>query len=372
MPAAALHDYFAGLSVPQLDLAPGVTTPLRFSNPREEHLATRRSCGLFDFSFMGCAEITGRECLACIDYAQTRRLDSLPSGKLAYTLLLREDGTVLNDATVWHIGGNRHWLMTGCRADLRHLQHLAEKFDVTFRDISSQHAVLAVQGPHASFLVRRCLREIVPALPSYYGFAEGCFDAAPCLIARVGYSGESGYELVIESARARALWQRLLDAGQDLGLRPCGFEAADSLRIEAGHLLFSRELALPAYPAELGLSRLTDVYRGQFHGSGGLLAARRNLPRFCLVGLLPVARGSTDLGTLQNIADLPGHPLAAGTGLMTSAAYSPLFSRILGLGYVSTADRYPGTRVTLAGGVPAIVARRPFYDPAKALPRRAS
>ena len=372
MPAVALHDYFAGLRVPQLDLDLGISTPLRFTDPQEEHLATRRSCGLFDFSFMGCAEITGRECLAYIDNAQTRRLDGLPSGKLAYTLLLRENGTVLNDATVWHIGGNRYWLMTGCRADLRHLKHLAEKCDVTFRDISSQHAVLAVQGPHASLLIRRCLRDIVPALPSYYGFAEGRLNAAPCLIARVGYSGESGYELVIESARAPALWQKLLDAGNDFDLRPCGFEAADSLRIEAGHLLFSRELALPAYPVELGLSRLTDVYRGPFHGSRGLLAARRSLPRFCLVGLLPVARGSNELGTLQNIADIPRLPIGAGAGLMTSAAYSPLFSRILGLGYVNPADRYPGTRVTLAGGVPAIVARRPFYDPAKALPRRAS
>jgi len=372
MPAVALREYFAGLRVPQLDLAPGVTTPVRFSNPREEHLATRRGCGLFDFSFMGCAEIAGRECLACIDYAQTRRLDSLPAGKLAYTLLLREDGTVLNDATVWQFGNDRCWLMTGRRADLRHLQNIAATFDVTFRDMSSQHAVLSVQGPHASSLVRRCLRDVASALPPYYGFAECRFDAAPCLIARIGYSGDRGYELVIGSAHAPALWQRLLDAGKDLDLRPCGFEAADSLRIEAGHLLFSNELALPVYPAELGLSRLTDIYRGRFHGSGGLHAARRVLPRFCLVGLLPAARNSTGLGTLQHIADIPGHPIGAGTGLMTSAAYSPLFSRILGLGYVSLADRYPGSRVALTGGISAWVARRPFYDPAKALPRRAS
>jgi aminomethyltransferase len=372
MPATALHDYFDGLRVPQLVLDEGVATPLRFSNPQEEHLATRRSCGLFDFSFMGCAEIAGRECLACIDYAQTRRLDSLPSGKLAYTLLLREDGTVLNDATVWHIEDDRYWLMTGCRGNLRHLRQLAEKFDVVFRDITSQHAVLAVQGPHASALLAQSLPGFVPAVTPYYGFVEGWFHGARCLIARIGYSGGSGYELVIESVHAPALWQGLLETGKVLDLRPCGFEAADSLRIEAGHLLFSRELALPAYPAELGLTRLTDVYRGRFHGSSRLLAARRTLPRFCLVGLLPAARNSTDLGTLQHSADIPGHPIGAGTGLMTSAAYSPLFSRILGLGYVSPADRYPGTRVTLAGGVPARVARRPFYDPAKALPRRAS
>lgn len=372
MPASALHDYFGGLGVPQLEFAPGVTTPLRFSSPREEHLATRRSCGLFDFSFISCAEIAGRDGLSFIEYAQTRRLESLPPGKLAYTLLLREDGTVLNDATVWHIEGGRYWLMTGCRADLRHLQHLAEAFDVDFRDVSSQHAVLAVQGPLASHLVAQSLPGFVPGATPYYGFVEGRFRAARCQIARIGYSGESGYELVIGSAHAPALWQELLDAGKDLGVRPCGFEAADSLRIEAGHLLYTRELALPAYPAELGLSRLTDVYRGRFHGSGGLLAARRTLPRFCLVGFLPVARGSADLEALPHVADIARQAIGVGTGLMTSAVYSPLLSRILGLGYVSPADRYPGARVTLAGGVPAIVARRPFYDPAKALPRRAS
>ena len=370
MPATALHDYFAGRDVPQLDLEPGVTTPLRFSNPGEEHLATRRRCGLFDFSFMGCAEITGRESLACIDYVQTRRLDGLPSGKLAYTLLLREDGTVLNDATVWHIEGDRYWLMTGCRADLRHLRNTAATFDVDFRDISSQHAVLAVQGPHASALVAQSLPGFVPALTPYYGFAEGRFGAARCLIARLGYSGENGFELVIESAHAPALWQRLLDDGADFGLRPGGFEAVDSLRIEAGHLLFSRELSLPAYPGELGLSRLADTYRGRFHGAGRLLAVRHFLPRFCLVGLLPVTRGATDLGTMQRIADVRDHPIADGSGLLTSVAYSPLFSRMLGLGYVSPLDRHPGTRVALAGRLEAIVARRPFYDPAKALPRR--
>lgn len=372
MPATALHDYFAGLRVPQLDLAPGIATPLRFGDPREEHLATRRGCGLFDFSFMGCAEITGRDGLACINYAQTRRLDGLPSGKLAYTLLLREDGTVLNDATVWRIGSGRYWLMTGRRADLQHLRQVVKKFDVTIHDISSRHAVLAVQGPHASALVTRCLPDCGPALPPYYGFAERRFRAAPCLIARIGYSGESGYELVIEPALAPALWQALVDTGANLGLRPCGFEAADSLRIEAGYLLFTRELSLHVYPAELGLSRLTDTYRGRFHGSDGLLAARRSLPRFHLVGMLPVGRGAPDIGTMRHIADLRDHPIENGSGMLTSVAYSPLFSRMLGLGYVNPADRYPGTRVALAGGGSAIVARRPFYDPARALPRRAA
>jgi len=365
MPAAALRDYFAGLRVPQLDLAPGVATPLRFSDSREEHLATRRSCGLFDFSFMGCAEIAGRESLAFIDYTQTRRLDGLPPGKLAYTLLLRGDGTVLNDATVWHIEGDRYWLMTGCRADLRHLQHVAERFDVIFRDISSQHAVLAVQGPHASALVAQSLTGFVPAGTPYYGFVEGRFRAARCLIARIGYSGESGYELVIGSAHAPVLWQRLLDAGKDLDLRPCGFEAADSLRVEAGHLLFSRELAAPVAPSELALERLVDPYGRRFCGSEAL----RKVPGKRLVGLLPYSRGRLTLEQLMPAAGPPPSRLREGTAVVTSACFSPILHAYVALGFVSPGDHFPGTRVTLGEELYARVARLPFYDPAKRLPR---
>lgn len=372
MTKAALWSYFERRRVPALAIGPGVTVPQRFSDPAAEHLATRQAAGLFDFSFMGCAEIAGVEACDYLDYLQTRNLAGLKPGRIAYTLLLHEDGSVLSDATVWNLGEGRYALFVGRREELAHIARLATGYSATVVDRSNDHAVLALQGPAAGRILQECLAP--DALPpvAYYGFASIALGRGHGWLARIGYSGEFGYELVVPRDAARALWERLVAAGTPFGLAECGFEATDSLRIEAGHLLFSRELALPAYPAELGLTRLTEVYRGQFHGSGGLLAARRTSPRFCLVGLLPAARSATGLGTLQHIADIRGYPIGAGTGLLTSAAYSPAFSRILGLGYVSPADRYPGTRVTLAGGIPAWVARRPFYDPAKVLPRRAS
>ena len=248
----AFAQFLSGRSAATLTVAPGVTTPRRFSDARREHLATRAAAGLFDFSFMGCAEIAGAASLPFLNSLQSRALDGLRPGRIAYTLLLRDDGTVLNDATVWRLAGDRYWLFIGRRGDLEHIASYAGNFDVTVRDASRQHAVIALQGAASRSIIERCFagKHLVPL--SYYGFAELDFAGSECRLARIGYSGETGYELVIADAAAPALWQALLAAGANAGLLECGFDAVDSLRIEAGHILFTRELAYRSRRSSLG------------------------------------------------------------------------------------------------------------------------
>jgi aminomethyltransferase len=169
--------------------------------------------------------------------------------------------------------------------------------------------------------------------------------------------------MVIADAVAPALWSALVEAGKDYGLREGGFAAIDSLRIEAGHLLFTRELAAPVAPAELGLMRFIDFYRQEFCGATAVRAHRWHLPARRLVGLLPLhgARFAPQTDT----------PRTRGNATLTSKAWSPLMERELGLGFVASGDAYPGTIVKLDNGEAATVARLPFYDPARRLPRRA-
>jgi aminomethyltransferase len=359
-----LLDFFRGRGVPLCEVAPDTATPARFSDGAAEHLATRRTCGLFNFSFMGCVEVSGRDSLAFLHRLQTRNLSRLAEGHLAYTLLLRPDGTVLDDATVWRLGPERYCLFVGRRADVGEVRLLAARYSVSFADRSSDHAIIAVQGRHAWTTIARCL-SAVPAAPSYYAFASARFGDAGCKVARLGYCGETGYELIVDVGLGAALWRALLDAGAAYDITECGFDAADSLRIEAGHILFSRELASPVTPYELGFTRLLDFHRDPAVGIAALRTRRWQEPRQRLVGLLideiaapPVA--TTGDGTLP----------VEGTARPTSVCRSPLFRRLLGLGFVCPADRYPGTRVKLAGGGRARVARLPFYDPAKFLARR--
>lgn len=358
-----LRAYFERRGIALKALGTGATTPLRFGDPGEEHWATRRAAGLFDFSFMACFELAGPDALDYLHAVQTRDARSLAPGSLAYTLLCREDGSVLNDATIWCHEPGRWWLFTGRTADRDHLEGFAPRFDVEFAERSAQTAVLAVQGPRSLDFLRSVAANLGPV--PYFRFVRATLLGWACHVARIGYSGERGYEIVTGRDSSPLLWESLAAAGRAFGLRECGFEAADSLRIEAGHILFANELALRVTPYELGLSRLVSPARTGYLGAAVLRRLRYRAPLRKLVGLLPhrappgrdppgaAARGSTT------------DPRA----IITSMCRSPVFGRDLALGFVPWEVRHVGTRVRLNGATTARVARLPFYDPPKVLPR---
>jgi aminomethyltransferase len=288
----------------------------------EEHLATRRAAGLFDFSFMGLYEFYEKTELQAL---QTRELDAMVPGQIAYTLLLKEDGAVLIDATVWCLDRERFWLFTGRRSAFGG------------HDVSGAFTILALQGPSSGWILARVLGPDAIGKLRYFRFLE----KDDLIVARLGFSGELGYELLVPATDGAALRQKLLDAGRNEGLRTCGWAAADSLRIEAGYVLFDREIDGAANPRELGLERLVD-------GKRDFELARR------LVGL--------------EILDGPGRqdlPPAK----VTSECFSPTFGKSLALGFVGAATIGPGSAVRLGDGRIARVAALPFYDPKRRRPR---
>lgn len=350
---SVLEEHFRKRGVTMMALAPQGATPLHFGNPVAEHLATRRVCGLFDFSFMACVEIHGRHSLPFLHRLQTRNLVRLVPGRIAYTLMLREDGSVLNDATVWCLDENHYALFVGRHADVAHLRRLAHDFDVALSEHLHDQAVIAVQGVQALRLLQGCFADIPTQLP-YFGFCTTTMHGKPCRIARIGYSGETGYEIIIDAVHAAGIWEALRGAGAV----ECGFEAINTLRIEAGHVLFSAELAQPVMPSELGLSRLVDRYAADFIGRKHLY---ETAPRSRLVGL--------------HIERMPDESLASLTGnhvhaRITSACYAPTLQRAIALGFVGIKDAAPGTSLRLGADLRATVTRLPFYDPAKYLARR--
>lgn len=299
-------------------------------NARDQHLATRRTAGLFDFSFMSLYEFSGTEAL---ERLQTRRLSLIERGQAAYSLLLNDDGSVFNDATVWRMDGDRWWLFTGRRSDVEWIRARANA-----RDRSGEHAILALQGPLSGVILSRLLGEEIVRQLRYFRFVE----TGELLIARLGYSGELGYELMVPSAEERRLRGTLLDAGRADALCECSFEAANTLRIESGYMLFDREIDGRANPRELGLERLVNDKR-----------------------TFEVTRRLAGMEILGEQASLG---LAAAN--VTSECLSPTFGKTIALGYVGP-QTSPGTRVRLADGRTARVAPLPFYDPDRARPRTA-
>lgn len=349
---AALTAAFRAREVPLAEVTAGLYVPTRFGDPLAEQRATRRATGLYDFSFMAAFEISGRDALAFLGSLQTRDARALQPRQIVYTLLLNEDGTVFIDATLWCVGDGRYWLMSGRRSDRAHVEANAATFDVALRDFSGSHAVIAVQGPSSAQLLRRCG---AGALPAFFGYGDTRLCGHACRVARLGYTGELGYEVFVDASAGPRLWQDLREAGAELGAQECGFEAADALRIESGFLLFSRELVLPVWPREVGLQRLVE--RRARAGEKPPESAKR------LVGLCPLRVECSAPDLLRAVEPAPGF------GVLTSTAYSDLFRRPLALGYVAAEDAAPGTRVKLAGVGSARVARLPFFDPPKRRPR---
>lgn len=280
----------------------------------------RRGVGLFDFSFMGLYEF---DAAGGLQELQSRDLQRLEPGQIAYTLLLAAGGAVRIDATVWRIGPERHWLFAGKRAAYGG------------RDRSGEFAILALQGPASGVVLSRLVGRDAVASLRYFRFAQ----LQELIVARIGYSGELGYELLVPAAAAPALRARLLAAGRPEGLRECGWACADSLRIEAGYVLFDREVDGEANPRELGLERLVDGPR--------TFALRRRL-----VGLEFVAGAGG--------AELP-------EAAVTSECFSPTFGKALGLGFVPP-GLAPGAPVRANGRI-ARVASLPFYDSRRRRPR---
>src|SRR5207302_6581607 len=288
---------------------------------REEHLASRRAAGLFDFSFMGLYEFGE---LAAIQRAQTRDASALAPGQAAYTLILNDDGSVFNDATVWRLGAERFWLFTGRPSDFARFRRDA-------RERSGERAILALQGPASGRILARLIGADAVRALKYFHFVQR--DAM--VVARLGYSGELGYELLVPRADEPALRAHFTD------VPACSFEAANSLRIEAGYVLFDREIDGRANPRELGLERLVSDPRRTF----GL--SRK------LVGLEMTERPTdTDLSVAH----------------VTSECDSPTVGKRIALGFAAP-DAKPGDGVQLNGSRVARIVRLPFYDPGRRLPR---
>jgi aminomethyltransferase len=287
-------------------------------NSVEEHLATRASAGLFDFSFMSLYEFARLEALQGL---QTRDLRRLAPGQIAYTLLLGPDEAVLIDATVWRLDERRFWLFTG------------KPVPAGGQDRSGEHAILALQGPASGAILARLVGEVAVRALKYFRFAS----LKDMTVGRLGFSGELGYELLVPVGRGPRLRQTLLD----LGVPQCGWAAADSLRIESGYVLFDREIDGRANPRELGLERLVDDRTKDFQ------------LRQKLVGL-ELLEGS------------PPENLPA--AYVTSECRSPTLGRRLALGFVgpSVAE---GSAVRIDGARTARVAALPFYDPERCRPR---
>ncbi|MDD5067773.1 MAG: glycine cleavage system aminomethyltransferase GcvT, partial [bacterium] len=230
--------------------------PIHYSSIKDEVLAVRNSAGIFDISHMGQVFIHGEDAEKFINYIITNTTFNKMYNSMVYTVMCNDKGGVIDDLVVYKFNENKFLCVVNAGnvdKDFRWMKENSSQFNVKLTNNSGDYSMLAVQGPNSI----RLLNEFFPSdvnIIKYYNFVEANFGRHACILSRSGYTGETGYEIIVKNESARDIWQSLLDRQEDYGLVPCGLGARDVLRIEAGFPLYGQEISDSINPFESSLN----------------------------------------------------------------------------------------------------------------------
>lgn len=358
-----LYHHHLQLNGRMVDFA-GWEMPVQYTGVLAEHLAVRHRAGLFDVSHMGEFVFSGPQALPLLQFLTTNDVVRLGIGQAHYSLILNEQGGIVDDIIVYRQGAEQ-FLMVVNAGNLEKdwhwvLAHNTRNADVTNR--SRELGLLALQGPAAAPILQP-LTEIPLAELKRFHCAEAHIGSVAVTIARTGYTGSPGFELFCRSADAGTLWQTLLEAGTPHGLLPCGLAARDTLRVEMAYPLHGHEITDKTSPFETRLDWVVKLDKGDFFGRDALVKQRAEGIKRTLVGLQMVDPGIPRDGYTVLVAGKP-------VGFVTSGTMSPLLKKGLAIAMMGIPHSAIGTKVSVdirGKERQAEVVATPFVAPATQL-----
>ena len=346
----------------------GWEMPVQYSGITHEHHAVRSTAGMFDISHMGKFWLIGKTVLEQLQALVPSDLSRLQPGEAQYTVLLNDHAGIIDDLIFYYQGTNsdgmQRWgaianAATTDKDKAWMLSHL-DLTETTFQDCSTEKALIAVQGPSAVAKLQTLVKENLSIVKAF-GHLEGTVLGQPGFLARTGYTGEDGFEVMVSPEVGVELWKALLA----LGVVPCGLGCRDTLRLEAAMALYGQDIDDTTTPLEAGLGWLVHLdSKGDFIGRSILETQKQKGMQQRLVGLQMQGR---------NIARHNYPVIANGkvAGMVTSGTQSPTLGHPIALAYVPTEFSKPGQplEVEIRGKLyPAIVVKRPFYRRPQASP----
>ena len=350
-----LFDRHAELGAKMVPFA-GYEMPIQYEGIVAEHRAVRNNAGLFDLSHMGEFFFKGRGAGATLDRLVSSDIAGLTVGQARYGLLTNERGTIVDDVIVYRVSDGEYMMVVNAAniaKDRAHvLAHLGE--DVALDDRSFATALVAIQGPNAADILSAQTDADVRSLPSF-GVTQGRVAGARATVARTGYTGEDGFEVFVPNADAAKVWDALLGAGRENGIKPIGLGARDTLRLEARFSLYGNDIDETTDPIEAGLGWTCKLEK-EFTGRDVIAAKKAEGPKRRIAGLV------IDGGVARH-----GHEVTQDgqvVGHVTSGTYGPTVEKNIALAYVLTPLSKVGTTlgVRIRGkDVPATVVKTPFY-----------
>lgn len=336
----------------------GWEMPVRYTSVVDEHLAVRNAVGVFDVSHMGNFTVVGKDAYAAVNYLISNDLDKIESGQAIYTPLLYDSGTFVDDIVVYlHDRENCSMVVNASNVEKDFVwmnEVIAKKgFDAKLLDLSAEKSLIAIQGKEAFVLLKKLFHDHDPTKAFYFSILDYSSGGRThsVMVANTGYTGEPGVEVWCDNAVAPEIFERSIE----LGAKPCGLGARDSLRLEKGYSLYGHEITDKTNALEAGLGWAVNLNKANFVGKDALMkikevGAERKLIGFVMEDRAIARSGCPVYGEeaaegSRLIAEVSeqGH---APIGYVTSGGYSPHLKTNIGLAYVPKG--YGGEHVNIA------------------------
>lgn len=330
MKKTALNSIHKELGAKMVEFA-GWEMPVQYESARKEHLAVRASAGLFDVSHMGEIEIRGKDAIGFCQWITTNDVNKVSNFQAQYTLLCNREGGVVDDIIIYKFSDELFLFCVNASnsaKDFSWIKKEEKNFDVEVVDKSADYSQIAIQGPDSKTILSDGIRADLDNIKKFR-FEVINWEGRDLIVARTGYTGEDGFEIFLPWDGAPSLWNRLMEVGNEHGVKPCGLGARDTLRIEMGFSLYGHEIDEDINPLQAGLDRYVKMDADNFIGKEVLSKALDEGLSQKLVGFEMIDRGIPRQGysIFKNGAFL---------GNVTSGTLSPSLEKSIGLGYLSS------------------------------------
>ena len=330
-----------------------------------EYRAVREAVGLIDVSTLGKLDLRGSDSGRLLDNVYTHRFSDLRPGRVRYALMCDEGGVILDDGTISRLGEDRYFVTT-TSGNLDFVQQWLEwhltgtGWDVHITNLTAGYGAMNLAGPKSRDILRKLTDcDLNSGNFPYMACREAKVSGIPAILLRIGFVGETGWEIHCAADSAEELWRAILDAGHEFGIRPFGVEAQRLLRLEKRHIIVGVDTDALTNPYEVDMGWAVKLEKKDFVGKTCLTQAAGDRAREHLVGFVMQGPGLPQDGAAVVVDGQPA-------GRVTSSRYSPAQLAGVGLAWVKSSKAQEGTLIDVrANGelVKAKVTMKPFYDP---------
>jgi aminomethyltransferase len=340
----------------------GFEMPVQYEGIKIEHQAVRQAAGLFDVSHMGEVIVEGPSALAYLQYITINDVSKLEPGKAQYSAMCYPNGGIVDDLIIYMLGEQSYLLVINASNREKDVQWMKEHIidGVRLKDESDDYCLLALQGPSSRAILSK-LTETELASIAYYHFSVGSLAGfQDVIISATGYTGEPGFEIYFKAGTQdpKKMWDAIMAAGEEFGIKACGLGARDTLRLEMGYALYGNDISDQRTPIEAGLAWITKLNKGSFIGSDVLSAQKETGTKQKLTGFMmddekAIPRSHYEI---KNAAGLV-------IGEVTSGTQSVSQGIGIGMAYVDVEYAQPGHKIYIdirGKQAPATTQKPPF------------